>query len=671
MLVVRILGWAWRWAELWVENDSTWEPLLEPGQKEEDMTKAQLKIVESTPESRCEDARRCRLAAFGAAVRNRGYDEEEKFDNESLNRALRAVLHTKSLVGPWKDFEIDFFVDWLARAYRSKSRLLSIGNEKVPIGTEDFCFHIDNKSPKYELGNRPLPGKARLAKDVIFEQVQESDDFLKPEMIDGVPVERKKKAVPMKRWLGDDDSKKSKSPHLEEAQGKRAPGRPRSEDTPAKKRGPGRPKSVDPVKSPNGSTSQFDKSAGLAALIPSALKKRGAPAPNRTTPKENVACRSPKKDSGFPVLDAEVPFDKLTPEGRLRESKRGRPPRVLNLSLVVSIGNKTFNPFSPGDRSTSTTDIKRERSSVASKSLIADVAAPHRRPVSQRESREKSSKKESNITQHHQGRPAKRLAEKSLRGLDEVVKAGGNVLPKRQGRALRKKPKSGELESARRRKKRRRPSSDTDEFSDGSEADQTEEEAPSGRRRGSPLKILISGRRSRTPLTYAERSSGDESESFDEVGEPEEPVVVKKQRGRPPKKKKTAAKSGSDEESEQSEEPVMVKKRRGRPPTKQAKAKRVVKAKQKSSSVPLGEASVTEAESDGYGTDACVPLSTLYPPSKTRTEEVSEKLEASCSAGTEIAGATGTVQMNWGSIYIVTKPARLAGKKEAAKFVFK
>ena len=35
LLVVRMLGWAWRWAELWVEFGSTWEPLLEPGQEEE------------------------------------------------------------------------------------------------------------------------------------------------------------------------------------------------------------------------------------------------------------------------------------------------------------------------------------------------------------------------------------------------------------------------------------------------------------------------------------------------------------------------------------------------------------------------------------------------------------------------------------------------------------
>ncbi|GAX25359.1 protein Jade-1 [Fistulifera solaris] len=45
--VMRTLGWAWRWAEWWVDYDSSWEPLLEPGQIESKMTKEELKIVES------------------------------------------------------------------------------------------------------------------------------------------------------------------------------------------------------------------------------------------------------------------------------------------------------------------------------------------------------------------------------------------------------------------------------------------------------------------------------------------------------------------------------------------------------------------------------------------------------------------------------------------------
>ena len=46
-------------------------------------------IVHSTPESRCEDARRCRLAAFGAALRNRDYDQEEGDDTGSHPPAIR------------------------------------------------------------------------------------------------------------------------------------------------------------------------------------------------------------------------------------------------------------------------------------------------------------------------------------------------------------------------------------------------------------------------------------------------------------------------------------------------------------------------------------------------------------------------------------------------------
>ena len=53
--ILQSLGWAWRWAEWWVENGDNWEPLLEEGQKEEDMTKEQLRIIDSTKESRCED----------------------------------------------------------------------------------------------------------------------------------------------------------------------------------------------------------------------------------------------------------------------------------------------------------------------------------------------------------------------------------------------------------------------------------------------------------------------------------------------------------------------------------------------------------------------------------------------------------------------------------------
>ncbi len=180
ILVMRILGWAWRWAEWWVEFGSTWEPLLEPGQEESEMTAKELRIVESTKESRKQDARRCRLAAFGAALRNRSYDTEDGFNTEALERALRAVLHTRSLVGPLNQYEIDFFVDGLARAYRSKSRLLGFGEDKMPVANDDFCLHLDDKSPKYELGSRSLPGGNALSPGAVFEDnISEPDDFLK------------------------------------------------------------------------------------------------------------------------------------------------------------------------------------------------------------------------------------------------------------------------------------------------------------------------------------------------------------------------------------------------------------------------------------------------------------------------------------------------------------
>jgi len=180
IMVMRILGWAWRWAEWWVQHGSTWEPLLEPGQVEAEMTAEELRIIESTKDSRMNDARKCRLAAFGAALRNRNYDKENGFNTEALERALRALLHTQSLVGPLQEYEVDFFVDILARAYRSKSRLLGFGKDKIPVANDSFCLHLDDQSPKFELGDRPLPGNTVLSHGQIFEEsVSEPDDFLK------------------------------------------------------------------------------------------------------------------------------------------------------------------------------------------------------------------------------------------------------------------------------------------------------------------------------------------------------------------------------------------------------------------------------------------------------------------------------------------------------------
>lgn len=189
--VMRIFGWAWRWAEWWVDYNSSWEPLLEPGQNEKDMTKEELKIVDSTRESRCEDARRCRLAAFGAALRNRLYDTNDGFKRTALDKALRAILNTTSLVGPLTPVEIDFYIDWLGRAYRSKSRLLYMGRYKNAISSEaPFCLHEDG-TPKYELGNRRLPGEQDLPNHIIFEtDFVEVDGFLRDDVLvdDEIPL---------------------------------------------------------------------------------------------------------------------------------------------------------------------------------------------------------------------------------------------------------------------------------------------------------------------------------------------------------------------------------------------------------------------------------------------------------------------------------------------------
>jgi len=246
--IVRILGWAWRWAEWWVDYDQSWEPLLEPGQKEKDMTKEELRIVDSTRESRCEDARQCRLIAFGAALRNRLYDEDDDFDREALDRALRAFLNTKSLVGPLDKDEIDFHADWLGRAYRSKSRLLMLGDDKIPVASENgFCFVGEGESrrPKFEIDPSKIPGKAQLDTANIFEPKADGDvdEFLQTTIVEDPPIELRR---PSKRKRGSDGVK-------------RGPGRPRlstdtapdesqvdSENEPPMKRKPGRPRKNPP-----------------------------------------------------------------------------------------------------------------------------------------------------------------------------------------------------------------------------------------------------------------------------------------------------------------------------------------------------------------------------------------------------------------------------------------
>ena len=353
-LVLGMLGWAWRWAELWVEYGSNWEPLLEPGQEEEKMTKRQLKIVDSTPESRCADARRCRLAAFGAALRNRIYDTEHGFDGESLDRALRAVLHTKSLVGPLKEFEIDFFAEWLGRAYRSKSRLTGLGDDKIPVENEAFCAHLDDNSPKHELGSRRLPGKNPLEDGQVFEDlVEEPDDFLKPEtMENGKPSIRKKELLKQK------SSAKRPVEDVEEYDAAEPPKKRHVPPKTAKGKAKGSKTSMKSSGQPD--SPRMELTASVAAVVPSAVRKRGdrrardqsVDGPNVASPIVKVASqlrreiRSPRKAAGFPVRQVSILYEdiKNNPESALKSS-RGRKPKVLELAVFMTIRGEDYNPL--------------------------------------------------------------------------------------------------------------------------------------------------------------------------------------------------------------------------------------------------------------------------------------------------------------------------------------
>jgi hypothetical protein len=139
----------------WVAEGDNWEPYLKEGEVEAEMTDIELKRVRSTPASRAQDARRCRLEDVGAALCNRSYDRVEK---EALELALTTVLCTPSLVGPLNQEEIEFFTTWFLLAYQSKSRKLGFGRDKIPVSNGGFCTREDG-SPKHKLGRRPLPGK--------------------------------------------------------------------------------------------------------------------------------------------------------------------------------------------------------------------------------------------------------------------------------------------------------------------------------------------------------------------------------------------------------------------------------------------------------------------------------------------------------------------------------
>ena len=135
-------------------------------------------------------------------MRNRDYDKEEGDDTIALDNALRSILDTPSLVGPLLPHEKDFYAEWLGRAYRSKSPLLGFGDDKIPVD-EEFCTHIEDKSPKYTLGSRPLPGKPLPAGSEGFTEI---DDFLRirPEPIEQSPPP-KRGGASKKRSMAEDD----------------------------------------------------------------------------------------------------------------------------------------------------------------------------------------------------------------------------------------------------------------------------------------------------------------------------------------------------------------------------------------------------------------------------------------------------------------------------------
>mmetsp|Transcript_25827 Transcript_25827/g.28533 ORF Transcript_25827/g.28533 Transcript_25827/m.28533 type:complete len:504 (+) Transcript_25827:1-1512(+) len=245
IVIMQNLGWAWRWAEWWVTHGSNWEPLIEDGQDESKMSREQLKIIDSTQKSRCMDARACRLAAFSAALRNRAYDAKEDGPTILLDRALRAVLATESLVGPLEEAEIKHCALWLGIAYRSKSRLLGYGKDKIPI-SESFrlCLHVEDKSPKFELGSRRLPGRQELPPGQIFEtDFHDIDDFLKPEILDDgsifdEEVFTKRSGIKRKKL----EDKKSVSPLKERKRQASKKQLVESDSMVLPKRGPGRPR---------------------------------------------------------------------------------------------------------------------------------------------------------------------------------------------------------------------------------------------------------------------------------------------------------------------------------------------------------------------------------------------------------------------------------------------
>ena len=220
--IVNILSWAWRWCEWWVGHGDNYsssrkkrtasavkEKEKEKGKDQEDcdddfvtqtrninnrrsskgfkvengsVSKAgssrqkksarvtnskqdagrnasKLKSQKKAVQRRKDEVRRCRLAAFSAALRNRDYDSMKDLDEKPLYAAFCAVLQCPILCGKWSEDQINFGSLWLCRAYRSKlNNLLKIGDCKTSVNDTTCRFRCDFTKFKHVLGNRTLPG---------------------------------------------------------------------------------------------------------------------------------------------------------------------------------------------------------------------------------------------------------------------------------------------------------------------------------------------------------------------------------------------------------------------------------------------------------------------------------------------------------------------------------
>ena len=372
--VTRILGWAWRWAEWWIDYNSTWEPLLEPGQKESAMTKEELRIVDSTREGRCEDARKCRLAAFGAALRERAYDTGDGFDRESLDRALLAVLSTRSLAGPLEKYELDFLVDWLGRAYRSKSRLLGFGEDKICPHNGLFCAHIKDQTPKFILGERRLPGKQLLPPDKGFETcAPDVDDFLQTEVFVDAPARlispRGRGRSPRKRTAAENDPTRSRS-------SKETPNR-----MPTGKRR-GRPPKRNSEASTSGSSSMrarepCDRTPTADARVASAESHRRQPimqarARQSASVSRNEPNAPPKRSRGRPRKYPKVAAPSPPPANQTTP-RRGRPSKTLGRPKKNNPPTEDPGVNSPLLTATATSEADTDRPAGVTESLDAST----------------------------------------------------------------------------------------------------------------------------------------------------------------------------------------------------------------------------------------------------------------------------------------------------------